>query len=136
LGTIKNLISYLISYDAVTFLIYLETERETVVGSGTGSSSSSSSSFRSLDFTWWQLDAAAIVLEEARARVYSRSFLSPPPPLEGDGLEAEDSSNTRGGGVPKGYRIQVEEQPKWKGLTQVLREIEEEKKSLKSGGSG
>ncbi len=107
-----------------------------MVGSGTGSSSSSSSSFRSLDFTWWQLDAAAIVLEEARARVYSRSFLSPPPPLEGDGLEAEDSSNTRGGGVPKGYRIQVEEQPKWKGLTQVLREIEEEKKSLKSGGSG
>ena len=69
------------------------------------------SAFKNTTFTWLHLDAANIAFSEGRKRVYLR---------KPDILQTDPN-------IPKGYQITVEEQPKWRALIQVLREIVKER---------
>lgn len=71
-------------------------------------------------FTWLHLDQANVVFSEGRKRVYIKNADTP----------QTDPS------IPKGYQTTVEEQPKWRALIEVLREIEQERKEkFESRGS-
>ncbi|KAJ3347367.1 hypothetical protein HDU91_006792 [Kappamyces sp. JEL0680] len=109
---VRDLLRYLLQYDAVAFYSFLETERETVFAS-------SKSAFKNNQFTWLHLDAANIVYAEGRKRVYSRNSQAPQTDPQ----------------IPKGYDICVEEQPKWRAFVEVLREIEQDR-STNHGSRG
>lgn len=61
------------------------------------------------------MDAAGLVFSEARKRVYVKGV-------------SEDVN------VPEGFRLTVEEQPKWKALVKVLEEVEGERRDISGRG--
>ncbi|KAI8825717.1 uncharacterized protein EV422DRAFT_563548 [Fimicolochytrium jonesii] len=104
LKILRRLLSYLISYDCVTFNSFLET----IVASN---ATDASAVFRaeSNQSPWLLLDSAHVVLSAARQRVYRRAVEK-----QGD-LDA---------GIPPGIEATLEEQPKWRVLRDILRQIE------------
>lgn len=93
--TIRRLTTYLTGYDCVTFYSFLETLI---------TASSPTSVFKTDTSQWLMLDAAQVVIQTAKSRVYKkkREILEPV----------------------------LEAQPKWKILMDVLREITLEKQDL------
>ncbi|KAI9101201.1 hypothetical protein DFS34DRAFT_578158 [Phlyctochytrium arcticum] len=101
---LRRLLSYLVSYDCITFNSFLET----IVAAN---AIEPSAVFRSdaAHSQWLLLDAAQVVLEASRRRVYMRE-----PGVPGDLLA----------GIPPGVRPVMEEQPKWGALVRTLKAIQ------------
>ncbi|KNC97326.1 DNA repair protein (rad1) [Spizellomyces punctatus DAOM BR117] len=114
LKILRKLLSYLVSYDCVTFNSFLET----IVAAN---ASEPSAVFRSeaSQSQWLFLDAAHTVLSAARQRVYRRVVGAT------GNLEA---------GIPPGVEPVLEEQPKWRALIDALRVIEADRSELLGRG--
>ncbi|KAJ3313543.1 DNA repair endonuclease XPF [Boothiomyces sp. JEL0838] len=103
--TCRALLAYLDSYDCVTFYTFLETIRE---------ANKQSSSFR-VDNSWLLLDAANVVYSASQHRVF---------------VTKKDKVNID---LPDGYQFNLEEQPKWRALLQIFKEIEKERAETEKG---
>ncbi|KAJ3035702.1 hypothetical protein HDV00_003463 [Rhizophlyctis rosea] len=116
LKTLRKLLGYLVAYDCVTFNSFLETIL-------TANSTDPTAVFRSeaAQSPWLLLDSAHTLFEVARQRVFRRK------------AGAAGSIND---GVPPGIEPVLEEQPKWRVLQSVMREIEAERKHLTGNGEG
>ncbi|KAJ3100885.1 hypothetical protein HDU97_001875 [Phlyctochytrium planicorne] len=120
LATLRRLLSYVGSYDCVTFYSFLDTIRAAnkptaAVGLYPDSSQS----------PWLLLDSADAVFSQARARVYRRR--------EEDEPEGEGDDHFPW--LPPTLAPSLEEQPKWKVLIDILREIELERRALLSSAN-
>ncbi|TPX33576.1 hypothetical protein SmJEL517_g03568 [Synchytrium microbalum] len=116
LKTLRQLLGYLASYDCVTFNSFIEA---LIASNAAGNASV----FRGADLEspWMMMDAAQVVFGQARERVYRKS------------------SNGSAGlvsyqGLPPGIEPVLEEQPKWRHLRNVMREIEVTRKAMASQG--
>ncbi|XP_044485744.1 DNA repair endonuclease UVH1 isoform X2 [Mangifera indica] len=125
LKTLRKLLEYLVRYDAVSFLKYLDTLRV-------------SESFRSV---WIFAESSYKIFDYAKKRVY-RLMRSDSVKLEGQSTSmtrkkrklkgAENNENEDAGTLSSSTNTVVleevlEEAPKWKVLREVLQEIEEER---------
>ncbi|RXW19482.1 hypothetical protein EST38_g6377 [Candolleomyces aberdarensis] len=141
LGTLRNLLYYLLTYDSLQFHAYLET----LIAANTTTSSGGVKQHQS---PWMLTDAAHIIFETARRRCYTVSSTSvkPAAPVidlvddedawdalnEAEGIQVDkkgkgkERKDRRPGWLPTGLDPILEELPKWDLLTQVLDEIEEE----------
>ncbi|CAM6006792.1 unnamed protein product [Sphagnum balticum] len=139
LKTLRKLSEYLLRYDAVTFLKYLDTLR-------------ASEGVRSV---WIFANPTHKIFELTKRRVYQlirtdgtrigqgkitqsgRGRGNPKWKSSGRGMNQEQALNKKihetDGGVE--LEVVVEEMPKWKVLREVLEEIEEERQGLKLEGS-
>jgi DNA excision repair protein ERCC-4 len=107
LKTIRKLLGYMSSYDCVTFYSFLETLVAAAAPTTVFKTEPSS--------PWLMLDAAQIVIASARKRVYRQ----------------RKKSTTSSAASPSSVGVKMEpvleEQPKWKILLDVIKEIHEEK---------
>ncbi|CAK9173322.1 unnamed protein product [Ilex paraguariensis] len=130
LKTLRKLLDYLVRYDAVTYLKYLDSLR-------------ASESFRSV---WIFAESSYKIFELAKKRVYyfgrsgsrklsghSKNVTSKKRKLDSSNKEKEDSLPSSSSSVI--LEEVLEEAPKWKVLREVLEEIEEarEKQALSRG---
>ncbi|KAI0916475.1 hypothetical protein AcV5_002963 [Taiwanofungus camphoratus] len=154
LATLRRLLNYLLTYDALAFHAYLETliTSNTVTESGAARQNQS---------PWLLTDAANTIFQYAKRRSYTMSSTSkqaqaPPPPVislidDEDAWEALNQMETqveentqptaiarhpvaqrRSKWLPEGMDPVLEELPKWNLLADVLQEIEEEMMRLES----
>ncbi|KAL9327491.1 hypothetical protein ACSQ67_002494 [Phaseolus vulgaris] len=100
LKTLRKLLDYLVRYDAVTYLKYLDTLRV-------------SESFRSV---WIFAEASYKIFDYAKKRVFHLA--------RSDAVDGTSSSTLNAGLVLEEV---LEESPKWKVLREVLEEVEEER---------
>ncbi|KAJ3269576.1 DNA repair endonuclease XPF [Terramyces sp. JEL0728] len=105
--TCRTLLTYLDSYDSVTFYTFLETIRE---------ANKQNSSFK-IDNSWLLLDPANVVYSAAQHRVF---------------VKKSDKVNQD---LPNGYQFNLEEQPKWRALLQIFKEIEKERQGTEKGNT-
>ncbi|KAJ3161348.1 hypothetical protein HDU86_007130 [Geranomyces michiganensis] len=118
LKILRRLLSYLISYDCVTFNSFLET----IVAAN---ATDASAVFRSEanQSPWLLLDSAQLVLQAARQRVYRR--------LAGEAKNDKNGGDHGNGvkdlGIPPNIEPVLEEQPKWRVLRDIMREIERDR---------
>ncbi|KAN0059816.1 DNA repair protein RAD16 [Thecaphora frezii] len=137
LTTLRSLLNYLLTYDAVTFNSFLET----ILASNTATVSGTA---RQNQSPWLYMDAANTIFIEAKRRAYiwNEKNADIPASVEDDVDEdAEEAlreaeagaSSVRGEGVgtdetlvPKEVTPVLEELPKWQLLKDVLDEIEQE----------
>ncbi|RDX42825.1 hypothetical protein OH76DRAFT_1362124 [Lentinus brumalis] len=141
LATLRRLLTYLLTYDALAFHAYLET----LIASNTTSDSGNT---RQNQSPWMLTDAANIIFQYAKRRCYvmsSASKAAPPKTIDLTGedyewaileeMEAEERGRPSGSGngkekrkrwLPQGMEPVLEELPKWFLLADVLQEIEEE----------
>nr|WJN24994.1 single-stranded DNA endonuclease [Tranzscheliella williamsii] len=135
LTTLRNLLNYLLTYDAVTFNSYLETILAT-------SSTTDKGTARHNQSAWLFMDAANIIFNEAKKRVYlwndSKSLHNASNEADQHAddeqafLEAEygrgaaQGSSSRINAMPPEVEPVLEENPKWQLLREVLDEIEQE----------
>ncbi|KAI9208291.1 uncharacterized protein BJ171DRAFT_438598 [Polychytrium aggregatum] len=106
--TLRTLLEYLTQYDCVTFYSFLDTILA-------ANSAAFSSIFRSDQAsTWLFLEAADSLITLAKQRVYKK--IDAPERREGSSLRFQ-------------FQPILEEQPKWKVLKDIIREIESERKS-------
>ncbi|SPO26367.1 related to RAD1 - component of the nucleotide excision repairosome [Ustilago trichophora] len=134
LTTLRNLLNYLLTYDAVTFNSYLETilASSTTTFKGTARQNQSA---------WLFMDAANVIFHEAKRRVYvwnEAQTRQMPPADETDYADDEEalhqaergqasrSHDTLPGPVPPEVDPVLEENPKWHLLQEVLDEVEQE----------
>ncbi|KAJ3212155.1 hypothetical protein HDU67_003991 [Dinochytrium kinnereticum] len=118
LATLRRLLTYVASYDCVTFYSFLDTIRA-------ANAPNAASALRP-DFTqspWLLLDAADTIFSQAKARVFKKREETEL------GLDAD-----RLDWLPPTLMPVLEEQPKWKVLLDVLREIEMERRALVESG--
>lgn len=104
ISTLRRLLGYLVSYDCVTFFSFLETIR--------AANSLNAKSVFKQDFIaspWLMVDAAHVVFEQAKRRVYKLS----------------DPKNYKSANI-----VNLEEQPKWRVLLQILNEIEQDRSKI------
>ncbi|KAF9804280.1 hypothetical protein IEO21_09434 [Rhodonia placenta] len=152
LATLRRLLNYLLTYDALSFHAYLET----LVASNTTAESGAARQHQS---PWMLTDAAHVIFAYAKRRCYTMSAAAKkvpaPPPVDNpfddedawavlDDLEGRTSNtrNNQAGTVaneprrpkwlPDGMDPVLEELPKWSLLADVLQEIEEEMIRLQS----
>ncbi|EPQ51671.1 hypothetical protein GLOTRDRAFT_117975 [Gloeophyllum trabeum ATCC 11539] len=139
LATLRRLLMYLLTYDALAFHAYLETiVTSNITGAGGGQ--------RQHQSPWLLTDAANVIFQVAKRRCYTLSRKAPlAPATELDLADDEDAwaaldevefgnegghSGTTDGSkkkwLPKGMDPVLEELPKWETLAEVLQEIEEE----------
>ncbi|TYI15519.1 hypothetical protein ES332_A08G191400v1 [Gossypium tomentosum] len=134
LKTLRKLLDYLVRYDAVSYLKYLDTLRV-------------SESFRSV---WIFAESSYKVFDYAKKRVYrfaksdDTKISTPSKNLarkkrklkEDDNNNDEAIAGTSSTSTSNGVALQevLEESPKWKVLREVLEEIEEERKKQASSG--
>ena len=134
---------YLLTYDAVAFLGYLDTIRaanSVTTAKGAGNYQS----------PWLLTDQAGIIFREGKRRCYSlnttKQLQNAPPDEDEEAWEAlDDIEGIVGGRIagqektqpawPKGLEPTLEEQPKWARLVDILNEIEEEIRSQQISGS-
>jgi len=134
LRTLRNLLTYLVSYDCVTYNRYLETLRTHEFGQYS---------------IWLFLPAANRIFSLAKSRVYvskkiTRKRKAQKPLVDTskeDVIIIEDQETHSEEGSPTGAEetVQVpilEENPKWQLLSNVLKEIESTRDSPEFGGSG
>ncbi|CAK9216256.1 unnamed protein product [Sphagnum jensenii] len=139
LKTLRKLSEYLLRYDAVTFLKYLDTLR-------------ASEGVRSV---WIFANPTHKIFELTKRRVYQlirtdgtrigqgkitqsgRGRGNPKWKSSGRGMNQEQALNKKIHETDRGVELEVvvEEMPKWKVLREVLEEIEEERQGLKPEGS-
>ncbi|KDQ65067.1 hypothetical protein JAAARDRAFT_43863 [Jaapia argillacea MUCL 33604] len=149
LATLRKLLSYLLTYDALAFHAYLET----IIAANTTAPSGSAKQYQS---PWLLTDAANIIFQVAKRRCYvmtstSSSKSKAPPPVDDDeegwaalneseGLvgtgkgNGKEKETERAEWLPEGMTPILEELPKWDTLAEVLTEIEEEMMRLESMG--
>ncbi|KAK4262525.1 hypothetical protein QN277_028075 [Acacia crassicarpa] len=131
LQTLRKLLDYLVRYDAITFLRYLDTLRV-------------SESFRSV---WIFAEGSYKIFDYAKRRVYrlersdgvkinesNKSMKSKKRKCKEDGKDREEGSWSKSSHTGLVLEEVLEEAPKWKVLREVLEEIEEERQ--KQGVSG
>ncbi|XP_014521464.2 DNA repair endonuclease UVH1 isoform X2 [Vigna radiata var. radiata] len=126
LKTLRKLLDYLVRYDAVTYLKYLDTLRV-------------SESFRSV---WIFAEASYKIFDYAKKRVFhlvrsdglkfnelSKGVKSKKRKSKGDGKDIEEVDGTSHSTLNSGLVLEevLEEAPKWKVLREVLEEVEEER---------
>ncbi|KAI1787127.1 hypothetical protein LXA43DRAFT_1064555 [Ganoderma leucocontextum] len=142
LATLRRLLTYLLTYDALAFHAYLET----LIASNTTTESGAARQHQS---PWMLTDAANVIFQYAKRRCYIMSAPSAPvinliddedewAILDEIEAEAEGRASgsrpsakgkereTRKSWVPDGMEPVLEELPKWTLLGDVLHEIEEE----------
>ncbi|KAI8914895.1 hypothetical protein DFJ77DRAFT_463850 [Powellomyces hirtus] len=127
LKVLRRLLSYLISYDCVTFNSFLETIVATnATDAGVVFRSEANQS------PWLLLDSAHVVLSAARQRVYRRVA----PSATGEAAAPHVLSNDATGDVvmPPGLVPVLEEQPKWRVLRDVIRQIERDRAERQNNG--
>ncbi|KAL1304737.1 hypothetical protein AAFC00_003682 [Neodothiora populina] len=100
LTLLRNILHYLLTFDAVSFLRYLDTVL--------AASSPPPGSSRQNQSPWLFLDAASTIFDQAKRRVYTGKYT--------------DTSTTQG--IPDGLTPILEEMPKWSLLGEILEEIE------------
>jgi DNA excision repair protein ERCC-4 len=137
------LLRYLLTYDAVAFLGYLDTIQ--AVNSIT--TAKGAANYQS---PWLLTDQAGIIFREGKRRCYSltttKQLQNAPPDEDEEAWEALDEIEGIVGGRiagqgnkqsvwPKGLEPTLEEQPKWARLVDILNEIEEEIRSQQISGS-
>ncbi|OBZ77930.1 DNA repair protein rad16 [Grifola frondosa] len=146
LATLRRLLSYLLTYDALAFHAYLET----LIASNTYTDSGAARQHQS---PWLLTDAANIIFQYAKRRCYTMSSTSqkaPAPPTVIDLVDDEDAWDVvnemegrpagqastprqmRQKWLPDGMDPELEELPKWYLLADVLHEIEQEMMRLES----
>ncbi|XP_022736156.1 DNA repair endonuclease UVH1 isoform X2 [Durio zibethinus] len=133
LKTLRKLLDYLVRYDAVSYLKYLDTLRV-------------SESFRSV---WIFAESSYKIFDYAKKRVYrfARSdgtkIKKPNKNVSGKKRKLKEYGNNNDGGIAdtsistnNGVVLEevLEESPKWKVLREVLEEIEEERQKQASSG--
>lgn len=101
LTLLRNILHYLLTFDAVNFLRYLDTVL--------AASSPPAGSNRQNQSPWLFLDAAHTIFDSAKRRVYTGKIA--------EGI-------TSGNDIPDSLRPVLEEMPKWALLAEVLEEIE------------
>ena len=128
--------SYLLTYDAVAFLGYLDT----IQAANSMTTAKGAASHQS---PWLLTDQAGIIFREGKRRCYSliaTEPLTPQPDEDEEAWEALDEiQGIIGGRIarhgnkqstwPEGLEPTLEEQPKWTRLVDILDEIEEEIRS-------
>ncbi|KAG9310432.1 hypothetical protein JVU11DRAFT_9572 [Chiua virens] len=148
LATLRRLLTYLLSYDALGFHAYLET----LVASNTTTTAGTT---RQNQSPWMLTDAANLILQNAKRRCYTLSRTNADRPSTAiDPVDDENAwdalDDMEGHGqrspekipkpwIPDGMDPILEELPKWDLLADVLHEIEEEimrQESLSSYGRG
>ncbi|KAF2669391.1 DNA repair protein [Microthyrium microscopicum] len=102
LRTLRSMLSYLVTFDPVQFLKYLDTVLAASQPKNPNSKANQS--------PWLFLDAATTIFETAKQRVYAGKMVDNGPPLNKAATEA--------------IRPTLEELPKWVVLSEVLDEIE------------
>ncbi|KAI0077545.1 hypothetical protein K474DRAFT_1707288 [Panus rudis PR-1116 ss-1] len=138
LATLRRLLTYLLSYDALAFHAYLETliESNTVNEAGNARQNQS---------PWMLTDAANIIFKYAKERCYIMRKVNKSPPAiidvdeDEDALEAmyeleglrpdkppQKKEPKRPSWLPQGMEPVLEELPKWSLVAAALQEIEEE----------
>ena len=105
LTILRQILSYLLTSDAVSFNKYLDTVL--------ASSSPPPGSTRQNQSPWLFLDAATSIFETAKRRVYTGRITDRP-------------TAQSGAGIPDTVRPVLEELPKWRILSEVLDEIEQD----------
>lgn len=134
---------YLLTYDAVAFLGYLDTiQAANSVTTAKGAANHQS--------PWLLTDQAGIIFREGKRRCYSlattKELLNAQPDEDEEAWEALDEIQGIVGGRiarqgnkqsawPKGLEPTLEEQPKWARLVDILGEIEEEIRSQQISSS-
>ncbi|KAE8651467.1 DNA repair endonuclease UVH1 [Cucumis sativus] len=126
LKTLRKLLDYLVRYDAVTFLKYLDTLRV-------------SESFRSV---WIFAESSYKIFEYAKKRVYrfvradGSKIIEQGKGVVGKRKKSKGDDNTEEEGTTSGIVLTevLEEAPKWKVLREILEEIEEERQKRLSEG--
>ncbi|KAL5750805.1 hypothetical protein ACOSP7_025408 [Xanthoceras sorbifolium] len=133
LKTLRKLLDYLVRYDAVSYLKYLDTLRV-------------SESFRSV---WIFAESSYKIFDYAKKRVYrivrsdgvkldgpSKSVTGKKRKLKGKGGKEDEDSGTSSVSTISGVLLEevLEEAPKWKVLREVLEEIEEDRQKQASSG--
>jgi len=134
---------YLLTYDAVAFLGYLDTiQAVNSITTAKGAANHQS--------PWLLTDQAGVIFREGKRRCYSLTTAEQPQsaPLDEDDAAWEALDEIEGivGGRiagqknkqrawPKGLEPTLEEQPKWARLVDILNEIEEEIRSQDISGS-
>ncbi|KAJ3197530.1 hypothetical protein HK101_002833 [Irineochytrium annulatum] len=116
ISTLRRLLSYLSSYDAVTFLSFLDTIK---AANSPGPGAALRPDFQ--QSPWLMFEAAEVIFTSAKSRVFKTSNLNE------TNAEVADISID---GIPEGTVPQLEEQPKWKALRDVLIEIEFERAEI------
>ncbi|OCH91717.1 hypothetical protein OBBRIDRAFT_886730 [Obba rivulosa] len=142
LATLRRLLNYLVTYDALAFHAYLETLIESNTTNELGNPRQNQS-------PWMLTDAANVIFQYAKRRCYTSSSTAKKQPtqrieptddeeawavlddLEGTNRTAAsadrvDSAPKRPHWLPQRMDPVLEEQPKWSLLADVLQEIEEE----------
>lgn len=127
LKTLRKLLDYLVRYDAVTYLKYLDTLRV-------------SESFRSV---WIFAEASYKIFDYAKKRVYhlvrsdgvklnesSKNVKNKKKKAKGDNEDTEEADVTASTSSNHGIVLEevLEEAPKWKVLRDILEEVEEERR--------
>lgn len=127
LKTLRKLLDYLVRYDAVTYLKYLDTLRV-------------SESFRSV---WIFAEASYKIFDYAKKRVYhlvrsdgvklnesSKNVKNKKKKGKGDNEDTEEADVTASTSSNHGIVLEevLEEAPKWKVLRDILEEVEEERR--------
>lgn len=104
LTVLRSVLHHLLNYDSVSLLRYLDTVLAT--------HSPPPGSTRQNQSPWLFLDAANVIFQSAKSRVYSG--------------KVEDNNPLPTSKLPDSLRPVLEEQPKWAVLAEVLQEIETE----------
>ena len=134
---------YLLTYDAVAFLGYLDT----IQAANSVTTAKGALGYQS---PWLLTDQAGIIFREGKRRCYSltatKQLQDTPPDEDEEAWEVLDEIEGIVGGRiagqgntqspwPKGLEPTLEEQPKWARLVDILNEIEEEIRSQQISGS-
>jgi len=134
---------YLLTYDAVAFLGYLDT----IQAANSATTAKGAAGYQS---PWLLTDQAGIIFREGKRRCYSltttKHLLDAPPDEDEEAWEVLDEIEGIIGGKiagqgntqsawPNGLEPTLEEQPKWDRLVDILNEIEEEIRSQQVSGS-
>lgn len=139
---LTTLSRYLLTYDAVAFLGYLDT----IQAANSITTAKGSANYQS---PWLLTNQAGIIFREGKRRCYTlastRQLQNAPQDEDEEAWEALDEiEGIIGGRItgqgnkqpvwPKGLEPTLEEQPKWARLVDILNEIEEEIRSQQTSG--
>ncbi|KAF9652763.1 hypothetical protein BDM02DRAFT_3088779 [Thelephora ganbajun] len=137
LATLRRLLTYLLAYNAVAFLGYLDT----IQAANSVTTARGAANYQS---PWLLTDQAGTIFREGKRRCYSltttKQVLDAQLDEDEEAWEALDEIQSIVGGRiagqgnkqpvwPKGLEPILEEQPKWARLVDILNEIEEEIRS-------
>ncbi|OAJ43057.1 hypothetical protein BDV3_001823 [Batrachochytrium dendrobatidis] len=118
LHVLRQLLSYLVSYDAVTFYSFLETIM-------TANAAATTSIYKrgAVESPWLLLDAAHTVFSMGKERVYKQL------------PSTNESQQGPLNGILSNIEPVLEEQPKWRAIVEVLKEVLKEREKIGNVGN-